>query len=81
MPQFLETKVKIVFRSAVVEINRFASDFNWQIHMADRIISTVLGEEKNYCLLRAFSTQLVPTTFKYISFCALHYSIIKSNSG
>jgi len=57
---FLETELKIVFGSAVAENKRkFATDFKWQIHVVNRIISTILGKKKRYYLLRAFSTQLL----------------------
>lgn len=77
---FLETEVKTVFGSAKTN-RRFATDFSWQVHEVDKIISNVLGEGKNYYLLRAFFTWLIQTTFKYISFCVLHYSTSRSNSG
>lgn len=80
---FPETELKIVFRSAVAEINRrSATDVNWQIHMVDRIVSTVLGQKKKKrCIESILHTACSKNTFKYISFCALHYSITKSNSG
>lgn len=40
-------ELKNAFRSAVAEINRrFAADFNWQIHVVQRLVSTVLGKKK-----------------------------------
>lgn len=79
---FLESEVKTVFRSGAAKISRrFATDSNWHIHVVDMYCLYCSWWEKHYCLLRTFFTQLVQPTFKYISFCAFHYPIIKSNSG